>query len=89
MQRGKASVQHYQSGGQEMLKTLESRTGKAISMNDSQRTGNGESGREPEREMAGHIVDQLRRAYDELLHEPVPDHLRKLLAQLSEGEDKS
>jgi hypothetical protein len=39
--------------------------------------------------MAGHIVDQLRRAYDALLHEPVPDHLSQLLDELLEAEDKS
>jgi hypothetical protein len=91
MQRGKAPVQHYQDGGQEMFKMLESETGDAISMKNRQRAGNGadECECQPQNEMAGHIVDQLRRAYDELLHEPVPDHLRQLLTQLSDAEDKS
>jgi hypothetical protein len=40
-------------------------------------------------ELAGRIVQQLRFAYDELLNEPIPDHLRKLLSDLSEREDNA
>lgn len=89
MQRGKASVQHYQGDGREMLKALESGTDKADSIDNPGSSASCGNGRQPEADMAGHIVDQLRRAYDELLHEPVPDHLRQLLATLSETEDKS
>jgi hypothetical protein len=96
MQRGKASVQHYESGGHELLKALDRRTHEAVSHMKREQTtkftgtnNNNEAASEREGEMAGHIVDQLRRAYDELLHEPLPDHLRQLLANLSEGEDKS
>jgi hypothetical protein len=42
-----------------------------------------------EQELAGRIVHQLRAAYDELLHEPIPDHLRRLLSDLSEKEDNA
>jgi hypothetical protein len=85
MQRGKASVQHYESSGREMLRMLDGGTGRTISTTTP---GNGSEGKR-EGEMAGHIVDQLRRAYDELLHEPVPDHLRELLEKLSDAEDQS
>jgi hypothetical protein len=39
--------------------------------------------------LAAHLVDQLRQAYDELLNEPVPPHLQKLLAELGKAEEKS
>jgi hypothetical protein len=87
MQRGKPSVQHYEGTAQEMLKTLESDGTKVISLRgvgQSRNGGEDPAGGEP----AGHIVQQLRLAYDELLCEPIPDHLRKLLATLSELEDK-
>jgi hypothetical protein len=86
MQRGKASVQHYESGGRDMLRMLDGGTGRTIFT--TTQTANGSEGK-AEGEMAGHIVDQLRRAYDELLHEPVPDHLRELLEKLSDAEDQS
>lgn len=89
MQRGKASVQHYESDRHHMLKALDGGTGRTIPMKKPQPTGNGVHRQVAEGEMAGHIVDQLRRAYDELLHEPVPDHLRQLLAKLSDAEEKS
>jgi Anti-sigma factor NepR len=89
MQRGKAPVQHYQGDGPEMLKALESGTDEANSIDNPGPPPRCATASQPAGEMAGHIVDQLRRAYDELLHEPVPDHLRQLLANLSEVEDKS
>jgi hypothetical protein len=33
-------------------------------------------------ELQAHIGRQLRSVYDEVLKEPVPDHLRELLAEL-------
>lgn len=91
MQRRKASVQ--QGTGREMRKALKSEIGKAAAMNKpedlgNQDLGNGAAACAPSGEMAGLIVNQLRRAYDELLNEPVPDHLRQLLVTLSEAEDK-
>jgi hypothetical protein len=90
MQRGKAAVQHYQSVGLEVLGGIGSGMGKNIQTNKPQRKENAAPARcEFQEEMAGHIVDQLRRAYDALLHEPVPDHLSQLLDELLEAEDKS
>jgi hypothetical protein len=90
MQRGKAAVQHYQSAGLDMLRVLQSGMGDNILTNKPQRKENAAPDRcEFQEEMAGHIVDQLRRADDELLHEPVPDHLSQLLDELLEAEDKS
>jgi hypothetical protein len=89
MQRGKASVQRYEGDGREMLKPLESRADAAKSATAHRRPQSGAAPCGPEGEMAGHIVDQLRRAYDELLHEPIPDHLRQLLASLSDTENQS
>lgn len=72
-----------------MRKALKSEIGKAVAMNKPEDLGKDAAACAPKGEMAGLIVDQLRRAYDELLNEPVPDHLRKLLADLSDAEDKS
>jgi hypothetical protein len=44
---------------------------------------------EPVPELAGHIIGQLRSAYDRLVDEPVPDHLLALVANLSDPEAKS
>jgi hypothetical protein len=81
MQRGKPSVQHYRTA-QDMLKKCECGTEKTISAGDHDAHGG-------EGELAGRIVQQLRFAYDELLNEPIPDHLRKLLSDLSEREDNA
>lgn len=88
MQRGKPSVQHYDHTAQDMLKTRECGTEKTISAGDAGEGRDSASGG-GEKELAGRIVQQLRFAYDELLHEPIPDHLRKLLSDLSEREDKA
>jgi hypothetical protein len=85
MQRGKPSVQHYHTA-QDMLKKRECGTEKTISASDPR---GGRDDAHGDGELAGRIVQQLRYAYDELLHEPIPDHLRKLLSDLSEREDNA
>lgn len=87
MQRGKPSVQRYHHPAQDRLKMPESRTEIIISEEKTGEVRDGASG--GEQELAGRIVQQLRVAYDELLHEPIPDHLRKLLSDLSEKEDNA
>jgi hypothetical protein len=88
MQRGKPSVQHYDHTAPNMLKTRECGTDKSIILDCSGQDRTDASGA-GEKELAGRIVEQLRFAYDELLHEPIPDHLRKLLSDLSDREDKA
>jgi hypothetical protein len=86
MQRRKPSVQHYHTA-QDMLKKCKCGT------DNTNSAGEPCEGRDDphagEQELAGRIVQQLRFAYDELLNEPIPDHLRKLLSDLSEKEDNA
>ena len=86
MQRSKPSVQHYRTA-QDMLKKCECGTEKTILAGDPREARHDAHGGEGE--LAGRIVQQLRFAYDELLLEPIPDHLRKLLSDLSEREDNA
>jgi hypothetical protein len=86
MQRGKPSVQHYHTA-QDMLKKCECGTEKTNSAGNPREPR--DDARGSEGELAGRIVQQLRFAYDELLSEPIPDHLRKLLSDLSEREDNA
>jgi hypothetical protein len=86
MQRGKPSVQHYRTA-QDMLKKCECGTEKTILAGEPREARHDTHGGEGE--LAGRIVQQLRFAYDELLNEPIPDHLRKLLSDLSEREESA
>lgn len=40
-------------------------------------------------EMCEQVIVQLKTSYDQLLHEPLPEHLLKLLTELSRREDRS
>jgi len=82
MPRGKVSVQHELASRQDMMRMLDGRADIAIF------PGADPAGYD-EIPLAAHLVDQLRLAYDELLSEPVPPHLQKLLAELGKAEEKS
>jgi hypothetical protein len=40
-----------------------------------------------DRSVQSRIGDNLRALYDDLVHQPVPDRFRELLARLDEGKD--
>lgn len=40
-------------------------------------------------ELCEQVIVQLKTSYDRLLHEPLPDHLLKLLNELDRREDRS
>jgi hypothetical protein len=40
-------------------------------------------------ELANHILVQLKSSYNQLLEEPLPENIRKLLTELSERENNS
>jgi hypothetical protein len=86
MQRGKAPVQHDEGDMVTVLRPLNmGRQHAMCSTECGQMPHNGEA----PAELSGHIVEQLRATYDALLQEPIPDHLRVLLAHLSDAEEKS
>lgn len=87
MQSGKPSVQHLQRFMQDVTTAFDYRAkmGQAGDREEPMPDSNGEG----DPELGGQIVNQLRYAYDELLDEPIPDHLLKLLEKLSDPEGKS
>ncbi len=105
MPREKVCVQSQEGAGAELNRVFEARSDITLAKNLARalhRAADGYVGarctlgdskpRQPERdspELAEHITNHLRVAYDELLNEPVPEHLKRLLANLCEAEDKS
>jgi hypothetical protein len=81
MPRGKVSVQHELALRPDIVRMLDGRADIAIFP--------GVDPANQETPLAAHLVDQLRLAYDELLNEPVPSHLQRLLAELGKAEEKS
>jgi hypothetical protein len=97
MPREKVFVQSHEGGAADLARILDARSDIALARDVSgdlrramvRRTDSFGAATEPDPELAEYIVDHLRTAYDELLNEPVPDHLIELLAHLCDAEDKS
>ena len=88
MARGKASVQFNHHLGDVLTQFLDDTSNVPMAA--------GEDGQvqkqcvaEAETDLGEHVAEQLRAAYAELLNEPIPDHLNKLLATLCKVEGKS
>jgi len=97
MPREKVFVQPHESGPADLARILDARSDIALARDVANHLRNGTvqpnnfltNAVESDPELAEYIVDHLRAAYDELLNEPVPDHLMELLAHLYDAEDKS
>jgi Anti-sigma factor NepR len=87
MARGKASVQLYDHTGEDLARSLDGRP--ALTLVAGAKPAGTPCGAVITSSLDEHIADQLRLAYDALLHAPIPDHLNKLLTDLCEAEGKS
>jgi hypothetical protein len=88
MARGRASVQLYDNAEGDLAPMINERADLAI-ITGGLEAADGQCIAEPRSELSEQIIGQLKVAYDGLLSEPIPDHLRKLLADLCEAEDRS
>ena len=96
MPRQKVFVQSHESGAAGLARILDAKSDIALAKEVSGdlrrgmvRPADSFGSADPDPELAEYIVDHLRTAYDELLNEPVPDHLMELLAHLCDAEDES